>query len=203
MRTQFATKAVATAAQTSSSRRGIDSRFNSPKSSPIMSEVWSERTPLHASFTPTSPVFTRITLPSSCAGIPQRFSVSDAMEATTRIRPCTIGTSMGATQGTATKINATGNAKCVSHGLPPIFQIKAKVTKTAIAACNHSSGRQSGFPISKRRSGNSTRRAEIETNAAIACRLLISNFEFRISIAGRSCQRSQKRYAAKNGTNQP
>ena len=56
-----------------------------------MSEVCSERTPLHASFTPTSPVLTRITLPSSSAGMPHRFNVSDAMKATTRIRPCTIG----------------------------------------------------------------------------------------------------------------
>src|SRR5204863_3605661 len=110
---------------------------------------------------------------------------------------------MGEIQGTATKMNATGNAKCVSHGLPPIFQIKAEVIETAIAACSHPSGRQSGFPISKRRTGKSKRSAVSPISAAIiaAARLLrIWDLGFGISGGGRSCQRSQKRHAAKNGT---
>src|SRR5439155_9248575 len=106
---------------------------------------------------------------------------------------------MGETQGTATKMKATGKAKCVSHGLPPIFQIKAEVMETAIAACSHPSGRQSGFPISKRRNGNSAANASRTVMAA-------TMLPFRPATgrgSGRLSQRSQKRYAAKNGTNQP
>ncbi len=84
-----------------------------------MSEVWSERTPLHASLTPTTPLFTRMRLPSSCAGIPKRVSVSVATEATIRISHCTSGASIGVTHGTATRMKQTGNAKCRTAFRPP------------------------------------------------------------------------------------
>ncbi len=84
-----------------------------------MSDVWSERTPLQASLTPTTPSRMRITLPSSCAGMPKSVIVSVAIPATMRIRPWTMGASMGVTHGTATKMNATGNAKWRIHARPP------------------------------------------------------------------------------------
>ena len=91
---------------------------HSPKRRLIISEVWSERTPLQASFTPTTPLLIRMTEPSSCAGMPKRLAVSLAIIATTRIKPWTIGASIGVTQGTATKMKQTGNAKWRSHGPP-------------------------------------------------------------------------------------
>ena len=92
-------------------RRKTESLFSSPKSKPIMSDVCNERMPLHASFTPTRPLATRIRLPSTCAGIPRSIAVSAATLATTRISPWMMGTSTTVGHGTATKINATGNAK--------------------------------------------------------------------------------------------
>src|SRR5213076_3276322 len=50
-RTKFANNAMATADATSTTRRNTESRFNSPKSRPIISDVCNERMPLHASFT--------------------------------------------------------------------------------------------------------------------------------------------------------
>ena len=84
-----------------------------------MSEVWSERTPLHASLTPTTPLLTRMRLPSSCAGIPKRVSVSVATEATIRISHCTSGASIGVSHGTATRMKQTGKAKWRTAALPP------------------------------------------------------------------------------------
>ena len=118
-RAKLATIAIASAPRISKTRFATESRFSSPKSSAIMSEVCNERTPLHASFTPTRPLLTRMRLPSSCAGIPQRLSASVAVAATVRMRPCTMGCSIGEIHGTATKKNKTGKLKCFTHAHPP------------------------------------------------------------------------------------
>ena len=122
-------KAIATAPAIKTKRCKIDNRFSSPKRRPIMSDVCNERTPLHASFTPTTPSGIRIRLPWNCAGIPQRVTASLAIAATTRINPCTIGCSIGVTHGTAISVNATGNAKCFSHGAPPIGLLREVMLK--------------------------------------------------------------------------
>src|SRR5207245_10065151 len=118
-RERFAASAIAIAPATSTKRREIDSRFSSPKNSPVISAVCNERTPLHASFTPTSPLLTRMRFPSSCVGIPNSVTVYAATAATARIRPWMMGTSIGVTHGTATKKNAIGKAKWRVHGFPP------------------------------------------------------------------------------------
>ena len=133
-RTKLANSAMATAHATRATRRNTENRFNSPKSRPIISDVCNERMPLHASFTPTRPVLTRIKLPSTCAGVPSSIAVSAATRATTRMRPWITGVSSDVGQGTATKINATGNAKWRSHASPPAHQISKSVSVTTAAA---------------------------------------------------------------------
>ena len=166
-RAQLPTKAMATAPTMSTTRRKIDNRFNSPKSRPIMSDVCNERTPLHASLTPTSPLGMRIRLPSRCAGIPNNAAISLAIAATICIKPCTTGTSIGVTHGTATNIKRIGNAKCRSQGVPPLRQTYKSVRVATMDAWTQLSGRQSGFPISKRRTGRSKRSAAKPISAAI------------------------------------
>ena len=169
-----------------------------------MSEVCSERTPLHASFTPTTPLLIRMTLPSSCAGTPKSAIVSVAIPATIRMRPCTIGPSIGVTHGTATKINATGKAKCRTQGRPPICRKKSNVIPTTIAACIQPSGRQSGLPSSKRRTGRRRKRSKKdERRRKRDADFLLLNSSSFLPAAGRSSHRSQNENAAKKGTNQP
>ena len=132
-RTKLANNAMATAHTASATRRDTESRFNSPKSRPIMSDVCNERMPLHASFTPTSPLLTRIKLPSTSAGVPSNIEASAATRATTRMRPWITGVSSDVGQGTATRMNAMGNAKWRSHAVPPRHQISKSVKVTAIA----------------------------------------------------------------------
>ena len=167
-RTKLANNAMATAHATSVTRRNTDSRFSSPKSSPIMSDVCNERMPLHASFTPTRPLLTRIKLPSTCAGVPSSIAVSAATRATTRMRPWITGVSSGVGQGTATKINTTGNAKWRSHPAPagPAHQISKSVNTTTAAAWTQASNRHSGFAISNSRAGNSKSSATIDVASA-------------------------------------
>ena len=82
-------------------------------------------------------------------------------------------------------------------------QRSKSVNVTTANAWIQASNRHSGFAISKRRTGSNKSSAGIASNAAIVCLFRISDFGLRISICGLSCQRSQKRYSAKNGTNQP
>ena len=119
-----------------------------------MSEVCNERIPLHASFTPTRPLLTRIRLPSTCAGVPSSIAVSAATRATTRINPWITGVSRAVGQGTAMKMNTTGNAKYQSHLFPPAPQRSKSVNVMTTKAWIQASNRHSGLAISKRRTGN-------------------------------------------------
>src|SRR6266478_5700886 len=114
-----------------------------------------------------------------------------------------MGTSIGVTHGTATKKNAIGKAKWRIHGFPPADQIYKSVKVATEAVWIQPSGRHSGVPISKRRIGKRRRSAETPINAATVRLLRIWDLRFEISGGGRSCQRSQKRYRAKKGTNHP
>jgi hypothetical protein len=157
--------------------------------------------PLHASFTPTRPLLTRIKLPSTCAGVPSSIAVSAATRATTRIKPWITGASSDVGQGTAAKMNATGNAKWHSHVSPPAHQITKIVKPTTTAAWTQASSRHSGFAISKSRTGSNASSAAIAI--ASAAEFATCDLRFAVCAGGRSCQRSQKRYGTKNGTNQP
>src|SRR5262245_60759728 len=101
------------------------------------------------------------------------------------------------------KMNATGNAKWWSHALPPADQRSKSVNVTTANAWTQASNSHSGVAISKRPTGSNKRSAGIASSAVIVCLFRISDFGLWISICGLSCQRSQKRYSAKNGTNQP
>src|SRR5439155_20167780 len=118
---------------------------------PIIRDVCKERTPLHASFTPTSPLLTRIRFPSSCVGIPKSVTVSAATRATARIRPWIIGASIGVTHGTATKKNAIGKAKWRSHGFPPADQMYKSARIATEPVWTQQSGRHDGVPFSNDR----------------------------------------------------
>ena len=165
-RIKLARSAMTTAQTTSARRRNTESRFTSPKRRPIMSDVCNDRIPLHASFTPTRPLLTRIRLPSTCAGVPSSIAVSAATRATTRINPWITGVSRAVGHGTAMKINATGNAKWRSHALPPAPHRSKSVSVTTAKAWIQASNRHSGFAISKRRSGSSKRSAVRPTTPA-------------------------------------
>ena len=190
-RRKLAKSAMTTAHATSAMRRNTESRFTSPKSRPIMSDVCNERIPLHASFTPTRPLLTRIRLPSTCAGVPSNIAVSAATCATMRINPWITGVSRAVGQGTAMKINATGNAKWRSHAFPPAHQRSKSVNVTTAKAWIQASNRHSGFAISKRRSGSSNSSAAIAVPSA--AEYAICELRFEICAGGLSCHRSQKR----------
>src|SRR3954451_10939326 len=102
-----------------------------------------------------------------------------------------MGTSTAVGHGTATKKNATGNAKWRTHGLPPMHHKYKRVSVATEAAWIHPSGRHSGDAISNRRTGKRRKSAGMPMNAAIK-RLLASDFRLLTSDGGRSCQRSQK-----------
>ena len=171
---------MTTAHTTSARRRNTESRFTSPKSRPIMSDVCNERIPLHASFTPTRPLLTRIRLPSTCAGVPSNIAVSAATCATMRINPWITGVSRAVGHGTAMKINATGNAKWRSHAFPPADQRSKSVNVTTAKAWIQASNRHSGFAISKRRSGSSNSSAGNRDIRQALLNLRYSDLRFRI-----------------------
>src|SRR4029077_15081332 len=102
------------------------------------------------------------------------------------------GTSSAVGHGTATKKNATGNAKWRTHGLPPTHHRYKRASVATAAAWIHPSGRHSGVAISKRRTGKRRKSAAMPMNAAIHL-LGTWDLEFGISGGGRSCHRSQKR----------
>src|SRR5438045_9020187 len=119
-----------------------------------------------------------------------------------------MGTSIGATHGTATKKNAIGKAKCRSHGFPPTDHIYKRVSVATEAVWSQPSGRQSGFPISKSRIGKSIRSAGMPTKIqrrtwrdGLCAVPKLGRDGARPSI-GRSPQRNQKRKSEKKGTNQ-
>src|SRR5437763_10729137 len=103
---------------------------------------------------------------------------------------------MGEIHGTATKKNNTGKAKWRNHVRPPPDQIANKVNDAEIARCSQPSGRQSGFAISKSRSGKSGRSAR--TPMTIQSRVLCTESD-REGV-GRLSHRNQKRNAPKKGT---
>src|SRR5205823_5386851 len=98
-----------------------------------------------------------------------------------------MGTSIGVTQGTATKMNATGKAKWRSHDFPPTDQMYKSVRVATEAVWIQPSGRHSGVPISNRRIGK--RRRSAGTTMKIQARSVLRGGDG----SGRSCQRSQKR----------
>src|SRR5947207_15757950 len=112
-----------------------------------------------------------------------------------------MGASMGVTHGTATRMKATGKAKWRSHGFPPNDQMTSIVRQTTASACAQLSGRQSGLATSNNRTGKRMTNETIAMTTAITS--LTSDFRPLTSDLGPSSQRSQKRKAAKNGTNQP
>src|SRR6266508_6867332 len=113
-----------------------------------------------------------------------------------------MGTSIGVTHGIATKKNATGKAKWRSHGLPPTHHRYKRVRAATEAVWIQPMGRHSGFAISKRRTGSNSSSAAIAN--ASAAEFAICELRFAICVrGGRSRQRSQNRYSAKNGTNHP
>src|SRR5437016_8881774 len=98
-----------------------------------------------------------------------------------------MGTSIGVTHGTATKMNATGKAKWRSHGFPPADQMYKSVSAATEAVWIQPSGRHSGVPISKSRIG------ERRTSAGAPMKIQAKSVLRGGDGAGRSCQRSEKR----------
>src|SRR5258705_6042215 len=80
-----------------------------------------------------------------------------------------MGTSSAVGHGTATKKNATGNAKWRTHPAPagPTYHRYKRVSVATEAAWIHPSSRHSGDAISKRRTGKRRKSAVIPMNAAI------------------------------------
>src|SRR6516162_7537917 len=97
------------------------------------------------------------------------------------------GTSIGVTQGTATKKNAIGKAKWRSHGFPPADHMYRRVNAATETVWIQPSGRHSGVPISKSRIGK--RRRSVGTPRKIQGRNVLRGGDG----GGRSSQRSQKR----------
>src|SRR5712691_11271993 len=108
-----------------------------------------------------------------------------------------MGTSIGVTHGTETKKNAIGKVKWRSHGLPPADYIYRRVSAATEAAWIQPSGRHSGVPISKRRTGKSRR------SAGTPIKIQARSVSHGGDGSGRSSQRNQKRYRAKKGTIHP
>src|SRR5438270_10446105 len=113
-----------------------------------------------------------------------------------------MGTSIGATHGTATKKNAIGKAKWRTHGFPPTDHIYKRVSVATEAAWSQPSGNQSGFPISKSRIGKSRKSAgtpmkiQARTWRDDLCavpKLRRDGARPSTGTAGRNSQRSQKR----------
>src|SRR3989442_9855640 len=98
-----------------------------------------------------------------------------------------MGTSIGVTQGTATKKNAIGKAKWRSHGFPPTDQMYKSVKVATEAAWIQPSGLHSGVPISKRRIGKS------KTSAGTPIKIQARSVLLGGNGSGRSCHRSKKR----------
>src|SRR5260370_6861715 len=105
------------------------------------------------------------------------------------------GTSIGGTRGTATKKNGIGKAKWRSHGFPPAGQMYRSVSAATEAVWIQLSGRHSGVPISKSRIGK--RRKSAGTPMKIQGKNVLEGGHG----AGRSSQRSQKRWGWLKGTN--
>src|SRR3954469_13296066 len=111
--------------------------------------------------------------------------------------PWMIGCSIPVGHGTATRKKRIGKAKCFSQGRPPARHIKISAKPTTTIEYVQLSGRQSGFATSMSRMGK-TRNNNPQARASARGEALLGG-----CASGRSSQRSQKRYKAKKGTNQP
>ena len=110
-----------------------------------MSAAWRDRTPLHASSTPSSPDLISMTFPCWTAATPAIVRISTVVEATTRIKLCVSGISTTWGQGTAVKRKQTGKAKCHSHFAPPTQAMMPSVRSTTSTAINQPQRLQSGL----------------------------------------------------------